>query len=200
MRVFGLTGGIASGKTTVARIFVREGVPVLDADAIARDVVAAGTAGLAEIVSAFGREVLLPDGTLDRKRVAAIAFADPAMRARLDAITHPRIAAESAARFARWQAEGVALACYDAALLVERGLAEAFRPLVVVAASPAAQRARLVARDGISEAEAEARLAAQAPVEAKVAAADIVVWNDADLAVLERRAVDALADVRRRVA
>lgn len=200
MRVFGLTGGIASGKSTVAAVFRAEGVPVVDADELAREVVQPGQPALDAIVEAFGPDALQADGTLDRKKVASIVFADEAARARLNGIIHPAIAAASAARFARLAAEGHPLVCYDAALIVERGIADAFRPLVVVAADPALQRARLVARDGASEAEAAARVAAQAPVEAKIAAADVVIHNDADLATLQARAREALADVRRRIA
>jgi dephospho-CoA kinase len=113
---------------------------------------------------------------------------------------HPATAARSAEHFARLGAEGHALVCYDAALIVERGMADALRPLVVVAAPRELQRERLIARDGVDPTEAEARLAAQAPVEAKIAAADVVIQNDASLEELERRAVDALAEVRRRIA
>src|SRR5580658_10202629 len=129
MRVFGLTGGIASGKSTVAARFAARGVPVLDADAFAREVVAIGTEGLAEVVAAFGAGVLFPDGSLDRKALAAIVFADETSRRRLQAITHPRIAALTATRTAEL-AGREPLACYEAALLVENGLADAFRPLV----------------------------------------------------------------------
>lgn len=197
MPVFGLTGGIASGKSAVARIFRDEGVPVIDADEVAREVVARGAPGLAAVVEAFG-DVLTADGELDRKKVAAIVFDDANKRAQLNAILHPAIAAASAAHFARHPSD--ALVCYDAALIVERGLADAFRPLVVVASPVALQRERLIQRDGLSPIEADARLAAQAPVEAKIAAADIVIHNDADLPTLGARARDALTEVRRRIA
>lgn len=196
MRVFGLTGGIASGKSTVARLLVEEGVPVVDADEVSRAVVVPGSDGLAAVVEAFGRDVLAADGTLDRKALGARVFADADARARLNGILHPRIAAESARRIAALEAEGHALACYDAALLVERGLADAFRPLVVVAAAPAVQRARLVARDGLTEAEADERLAAQAPVAVKIAAADHVIDNDGSLAELRARALAVLDAIR----
>lgn len=196
MPVFGLTGGIASGKSAVGRVFREEGVPVIDADEVAREVVAKGTPGLAAVVEAFGPVALAADGTLDRKAVGAIVFDDANKRAQLNAILHPAIAAASAAHFARLADR---LACYDAALIVERGLAEAFRPLVVVAAPRELQRARLIARDSLTEAEADARLDAQASVEAKIAAADIVIHNDSDLATLKTRALDALAEVRRRI-
>lgn len=200
MRVFGLTGGIASGKSVVLAVFRREGVATVDADEMARKVVEPGTLGLRTIVEAFGEEVLNADGSLDRKKLAAIVFDDATRRKRLNGIVHPLVAAASAARFAELEAQGHTLGCYDAALLVEGGLADMFRPLVVVAASRELQKARLMARDGATEEEANARLDAQAPVEAKIAAADVVIWNDADLPTLETRAKEALADVRRRVA
>jgi dephospho-CoA kinase len=199
MRVFGLTGGIASGKSTVSAIFAAEGIPIVDADDISRAVVAPGSDGLAAIVAAFGPEVVR-DGALDRAKLGEIVFGDAAKRRVLNAIVHPRVGAESAQRLARLDAEGHALACYDAALLVENGIADAFRPLVVVATSPEIQHARLVARDGLTDAEAAARLAAQAPIEAKIAAADLVLWNDADRDTLRARALETLAEVRRRTA
>ncbi len=204
MHVFGLTGGIASGKSAVAAVFRAHEVPVVDADDVAREVVEPGTPGLTAIVEAFGDGVL--DGApgearrLDRKRLAARVFGDDDARRRLNRILHPQIGAASAQHFARLGGLGAGLVCYDAALLVEGGLADAFRPLVVVAAPRAMQHARLVARDGLSAAEADARLDAQAPVEAKLKAADVVIWNDTDLATLRARAVAALEEVRRRLA
>src|SRR5690606_29018251 len=129
---------------------------VVDADQIARDVVAPGTEGLAEIVEAFGREVLLPDGTLDRKRLGDRVFADPAARAKLNAITHPRIGAASAARMAELAETGAPYLIYEAALLVENGIHRAMAALVVVTARPETQLRRLMARDGIDEAAARA--------------------------------------------
>jgi len=196
VHVFGLTGGIASGKSTVARLFVEAGVPVVDADEVARAVVLPGSAGLAAVVAAFGEGVLLADGTLDRKGLGARVFRDASARATLNGILHPRIAAESGRRIAELAAQGFALACYDAALIVERGMADAFRPLVVVATSPDVQRARLVARDGLTTAEADERLAAQAPVAAKLAAADHVIDNDGTLDELRARTLAVLAAVR----
>lgn len=151
---------------------------MVDADAIARRVVAPGTDGLAAIVARFGRDVLGDDGALDRKRLGAIAFTDAGARRDLNAILHPRIAAETGSELARLEAEGVALVAYDAALLVENGLADAFRPLVVVSAPEALQIERMKARDGLSETEARSRIAAQLPLGTKRAAADFVIEND----------------------
>ena len=196
MRVFGLTGGIASGKSAVLGVFRAQGVGTVDADELAREVVLPGTDGLGALVEAFGSGVLDHAGSLDRKRLAELVFGDVAARRRINAIVHPRVAAASQARFAALAAQGFTLGCYDAALLVETGLADAFRPLVVVAAARATQKARLVARDRLSPEEADARLDAQAPLERKLAAADVVVWNDADLATLQVRAREALDVVK----
>jgi dephospho-CoA kinase len=121
--------------------------------------------------------VLAADGSLDRKRLGAIVFGDPAARARLNGILHPRIRERTMELAAELERRGVELACYEAALLVENGLADAFRPLVVVAAPHELQRARIVARDGLSEAEADARIASQLPLEDKIAVADFVIHN-----------------------
>ncbi|KYG04368.1 dephospho-CoA kinase [Sorangium cellulosum] len=194
--LFGLTGGLGSGKSTVAARFRAQGLPVIDADALARDVVAKGTEGLAEVVRAFGPEVLAPDGSLDRARVAAIVFDDPDKRRRLNAIVHPRIGALLLERAAEIEARGEPLACYEAALLVENGLADAFRPLVVVAVPEAVQLARAMARDGATEEQVRARLAAQLPLADKVAVADHVIDNAGDRAATERQADEVLAAIR----
>ncbi len=177
----GLTGGIACGKSTVARFLLELGIPVVDADQIARDVVAPGTEGLAEIVEAFGPEVLLPDGTLDRKKLGDRVFGDSVARAKLNAITHPRIGAASAARMAEIAESGAPYLVYEAALLVENGIHRALAALVVVAASEETQLRRLMARDEIDEAAARARIESQLPLADKVAAADYVIENDGTL-------------------
>ncbi|AUX43032.1 dephospho-CoA kinase [Sorangium cellulosum] len=196
--LFGLTGGLGSGKSTVAARFRAQGLPVIDADALARDVVAKGTEGLAEVVRALGPEVLLPDGSLDRARVAAVVFADEAKRRQLNAIVHPRIAALTAERAAALEARGEPLACYEAALLVENRIADVFRPLVVVAVPEEVQIARAMARDGATEGQVRARLAAQRPLADKVAVADYVIDNAGDRAATERQADDVLAAIRAR--
>jgi dephospho-CoA kinase len=175
MRVIGLTGGIASGKSTAARMLAELGAPVVDADQLARDVVAPGQPALAEIVDAFGPAALLPDGTLDRKRVGAIVFADAAERRRLNAITHPRIAMATQARLEELRAKHTPVAIYEAALLVENGAHRGLDGLIVVFCDEATQLERLVERDGLGEAEARARIAAQAPLADKLAAATWVV-------------------------
>lgn len=186
----GLTGGIASGKSTVATLFAEKGIPIVDADALAREVVAPGTAGLAEVVAAFG-DVLLPDGSLDRKKVGAVVFADPEARRKLNAITHPKIAQAGAERLRALADHPAPYVVYEAALIVENGLAKAFAALVVVCVDEDTQLARLMQRDGSSEADARARIASQLPLEKKVALADYVIDNGG--AVDETRAqVDAV--------
>ena len=182
MRVIGLTGGIASGKSTAARTLVDLGARVVDADLVAREIVAPGQPALAEIARTFGREMLLPDGTLDRKRLGAVIFADVEQRRALNAITHPRIAAETQARLGRLREEGVPVAVYEAALLVENGVHKGLDGLIVVACDEATQLKRLMGRDGYVEADARARIAAQAPMADKIAAATWVVDTSGPLA------------------
>ncbi len=190
MHVFGLTGGIASGKSAVARLYRNWGVPVVDADAVAREIVGKGLPALTELVAAFGEDVLDASGELDRKALASKSFASLEGRRTLGAITHPRIAARSQEHFAAHAAAGEPLCGYEAALLVENGLADAFRPLVVVAAPEAIQLARAIARDGAAPEDVRARLAAQMPAATKTAAADFVVDNSGSLEALESRAAD----------
>ena len=196
LHVFGLTGGLASGKSTVAARFRARGLPVIDADLIAREVVEPGSEGLARVVEAFGEGVLLPDGSLDRARLGELVFAAKEKRRVLNSILHPRIGARSAERIAELGAKGEVLACYEAALLVENGLSDAFRPLVVVAVAPEVQLARAMARDGSTEAHARARVAAQLPLATKIAAADYVVDNAGTLEQTERRADEVLDAIR----
>lgn len=195
MHLFGLTGGIASGKSTVAARFRERGVPVIDADVLAREAVAAGSEGLAAIVRSFGDAVLLADGTLDRKKLAAIVFSDEEKRRTLNGIVHPQVSMLTFRESSRLRDAGEPLACYEAALIVENGLADAFRPLVVVSASEASQVARATTRDSASEAEVRARVEAQMPLAEKVAAADYVIANDGTLADLVARTDEVLASI-----
>ena len=196
MHVFGLTGGIASGKSAVAARIRANGVPVIDADQLSRDAVAVGSRGLAAVVSAFGEEVLQSDGALDRKKLAAVVFGDDERRRTLNAIVHPEVGRLSMAATERHRTEGAALVCYEAALLVENGIADAFRPLVVVSAPEDVQLARAVARDGATQEEALARIRAQMPLATKIAAADHVIENTGTLADLHRRTDEVLAAIR----
>ncbi|HEY2031378.1 MAG TPA: dephospho-CoA kinase [Myxococcales bacterium] len=185
MRVFGLTGNIGAGKSTVGRLLATHGIPVVDADQLAREVVRKGEPALREIAARFGEAVLQPDGSLDRKALAARVFQDPAERAALNAIVHPRIAEASALKMAALADAGYEVAVYEAALLVENGLAESFAGLIVVVAPEAEQLARLVLRDGMSESEARARLSAQLPSAEKVKRATYVLDNRGSLPELE---------------
>lgn len=198
VHVIGLTGGIGSGKSTVARMLVERGAALVDADQLARRVVEPGQPALAELVARFGPSIITPDGQLDRKRLGAIAFADPAARADLNRITHPRIAAASAAAIATWADAGAGIVFYEAALLVENRAHQGLAALVVVAASPEVQRARLIARDGITADEADARIAAQAPLAEKRAAATWVIENDGDPAALAREVDRVVAELEAR--
>jgi len=190
--LFGLTGGLASGKSSVAARWTARGLPIIDADVTARQIVAPGTPGLAEVVAVFGPQALLPDGSLDRKKVGALVFADREARKKLELITHPRIAARMLERAGELEAAEEPLGCYEAPLLVEGGFADLCRPLVVVAADEPTQIARAMARDHLAEDEVRARLKAQLPLSAKVAAADYVIDNGGDLGALIQQADDVL--------
>ncbi len=176
MRIYGLTGNIGSGKSTVARLLARQGVPVVDADQLAREVVLPGRPALQEIAARFPG-VVSADGLLDRKALGARVFADEGERRALNAIVHPRIAEETAARMARLAAEGHSLAVYEAALIVENGMQGALDGLIVVTAPLEVQLARLLTRDALAEPEARARIAAQLPAEQKVRLADYLIDN-----------------------
>jgi dephospho-CoA kinase len=181
VHIFGLTGGIASGKSTVAANLRSRGVPVIDADELAREVVAPGTAGLRAVVDAFGSGMLSAQGQLDRASLARVAFADDAARLRLEAITHPLITRRMLDRAADLAQAGEPLACYEAALLVEIGAHQQFRPLVVVACPEEVQLARVRARHG-SEQDALARIRAQKSLAEKVSVADFVIDTSRPLA------------------
>ena len=187
MKVVGLTGGIACGKSTVARHLTARGVPVLDADAVAREVVATGTDGLAAIVERFGPDVLDDAGGLDRRRMRARIATDRDARSALEAITHPRIAATIAARLAALAAP---IAVVEAALMVETGSYQRYDALLVVSSPPALQLARLMARDAVDEASARAIIATQLPLADKERLATAVIVNDSDEAAL-KSATDA---------
>jgi dephospho-CoA kinase len=195
VHVFGLTGGIASGKSTAAARLSARGVPVIDADQLAREVVAPGTEGLRAIVDAFGSVVLAPDGALDRKALARIAFSDKSALARLNGIAHPLITRLSAHRALELAAAGEPLACYEAALIVENGNADAFRPLVVVACPPEMQIARVRVRDPASFEDSMARIRAQKPLSEKVAVADFVVDTGGSIEASTRRVDEILAAI-----
>lgn len=180
----GLTGGIASGKTTVARLFEALGVPVIDTDVLAREVVAPGQPALGQIVARFGPGVLRPDGSLDRAALRALVFADPAARADLEQLTHPAIRALLEQRSAALGGDYQILVI---PLLVETGRRTPVDRVLVVDAPEALQVRRLQARDGSTVEQAKQMLAAQVSREARLAAADDVILNDGDIGALRDR-------------
>lgn len=184
----GLTGGVGSGKSTVAAMLAARGALVIDADALAREVVAPGSEGLAALVDAFGPGILADDGSLDRPALAEVAFTDERARERLNGITHPRIAARTAELMA--SAAPGQIVVHDVPLLVELALMPAYDLVVVVDADDATRLRRLEGR-GMSRDEARRRMAAQATRDSRLAAADIVLSNEGDLAGLEQQ-VDLL--------
>lgn len=179
MRV-ALTGGIATGKSAVARALREAGVRTVDADVLAREAVGPGSSGLAEVVARFGAGVVRGDGTLDRAALAAVVFSDRAARRDLERIIHPRVRQGIEAFFAALVPGTPGLA--EIPLVYETGWASTFDLVVVVACRPETQRARLMARDGLTAADADRRMAAQWPITEKVRLADAVVVTDGDMA------------------
>ncbi|MDN4615421.1 dephospho-CoA kinase [Leifsonia sp. F6_8S_P_1B] len=192
MQLIGLTGGIASGKSTIASRFAEHGAVVVDADRIAREVVEPGTPGLAEIARRFGDGVIAADGSLDRAALGAIVFADEEARLALNAITHPAVLRESTARFrAAGDADPDAIVVYDVPLLVESANEYPFELVVVAHAAADTRIRRLVELRGMDRAEAERRIRSQASDDERLAVADVVIDTDGTLEhTLEQ--VDAL--------
>ncbi|HSK33199.1 MAG TPA: dephospho-CoA kinase [Propionicimonas sp.] len=172
----GLTGGIGSGKSLVAELLAARGATIIDADVLARLAVAPGTPGLASVVARFGQGVVRPDGSLDRAALGRVVFGDPEARRDLEAIIHPAVRERAAALTAAAPAGAVVVQVIP--LLVETGQQDAFDKVVVVDVDPDVQLSRITARDGLTEAEARARLRAQATREARLAAADVVLQNN----------------------
>ncbi|MEU3250443.1 dephospho-CoA kinase [Streptomyces sp. NPDC006997] len=192
----GLTGGIGAGKSEVSRLLVECGAVLIDADRIAREVVAPGTPGLAEVVRTFGEEVLTEDGALDRPKLGSIVFSDPDRLAVLNSIVHPLVGARS--RELESAAPEDAVVVHDVPLLTENGLAPLYDVVVVVDASPGTQLDRLVRLRGMTEEDARARMAAQATREQRLEIADIVIDNDVPLPELQRRVRSVWADLAHR--
>jgi len=180
MRLFGLTGGIASGKSTVSAMFRDAHVPVIDADELAREVVEPGQPALAEIAQRFPGTIG-PDGRLDRAKLGARIFADAGERAALGAITHPRIQLRAMEKTAALAERGEPAALYDAALLIENGLHRGLDGVILVACPREVQLARLMARNGLTEAQAKERIASQMPLEQKRPFATWVIDNGGTL-------------------
>jgi dephospho-CoA kinase len=188
----GLTGGIGAGKSTVSAAFSEQGAVVVDGDVISREVVEPGTEGLAALVDAFGEEILLPDGALNRPALAAVAFSDDEKRATLNGIVHPLVGARRAELIAAASEDAVVVE--DIPLLVESQMASMFPLVVIVNADEEVRVARLVEYRGFSEADARARIAAQATEEQRRAVADVWLDNSGSSDDLERRALELWND------
>ncbi|MFJ5844422.1 dephospho-CoA kinase [Streptomyces sp. NPDC092903] len=194
----GLTGGIGAGKSEVSSLLVGHGAVLVDADRIAREVVEPGTPGLAALVEEFGTGILAPDGTLDRPKLGSIVFSEPDRLAALNAIVHPLVGARSA-ELERAAGPG-SVVVHDVPLLTENGLAPLYDLVVVVDAAPATQLDRLVRLRGMTEADARARMAAQATREERLAIADLVIDNDGPVEALAPQVREVWAELERRAA
>ena len=191
MNLIGLTGGIASGKSTVAAILRRLGAQVIDADALAREIVQPRQPAWKEIVETFGEDVLQADDTLDRKKLRTRIFANPDARKQLEAITHPKIRQLAQQKIADCAAAGVSLVVYEAPLFFETNIHSWLRPVILVACDTMTQRRRLQQRDNLAQSEIEEHLGAQMSLEEKRKLADYVIENNGSLADLEKK-VEAL--------
>jgi dephospho-CoA kinase len=189
----GLTGGVASGKSTVALMLAELGAVIIDADVLARQVVAPGTPGLAAVVAEFGEGLLGPDGELDRTALARLVFNDEQARKRLEAIVHPMVR-ERSAELER-QASADAVVVHDIPLLAESGRADAFDAVIVVDAPPELQVTRMTADRGWTRGDAESRIRSQASREARRAIATHVIENTGTREDLRKRVAEVLADV-----
>jgi dephospho-CoA kinase len=192
----GLTGGIGAGKSEVSRHLAAQGAVIIDADLIAREVVAPGTDGLAAVIEAFGLEVLGADGALDRVRLGDIVFSDQQKLTSLNSIVHPRVGARM--RELEEAAGLGSVVVHDVPLIAENGLASAYDLVVVVDVPPRIQLDRLVRLRGMSREQAQARMSAQASREQRLSIADIVVDNSGSLAELDRQAGELWSELRRR--
>jgi len=198
MLIVGLTGGVASGKSTVSKVFKEEGAYLIDADQIARELVRPHTPAWHELLRVFGEEILQPDGSVHRKKLAALVFSHPEKRAVLDRLLHPRIKEETQRRLEEIGGRDPgAIVVIDAALLVETGSHREVDRLIVVQSSKTCQIERLKAREGMSPEEAERIVAAQLPLEAKVKVADIVFSNDGTIGETRGRAKELFQELKR---
>ncbi len=192
MKVIGLTGGIASGKSTISALFQKRGVVVLDADINSREVVEPGQPALSEIAAAFGEDLILPGGGLDREKLGDIIFSDTSAREQLNAIVHPRVAHRFFEQVQAHQPTEAWL-IYDAPLIVENNLQSGFDGLIVVRCEPDIQKSRLMRRNSLNETEANNRIRSQFPLDKKVEVADWIIDNSGTLEESEDQ-VNALFD------
>jgi dephospho-CoA kinase len=196
VKLVGLTGGIASGKTTVATIMKRLGAAIVDADALSREVVEPGQDAWKAIVDSFGVEVLRPDQTLDRQKLRAVIFNNSTARKKLESIIHPRVRALAEERISQHAAAGYEIVVYEVPLLFEGNLHEWLRPVVLVACDTDVQKQRLQQRDGLTPEEAQKHLDAQMSLQEKRRLADYVIENDGDLDSLERQVEEVLRRIK----
>ena len=196
MKLVGLTGGIASGKSTVAEILARQGAAIINADVLAREVVEPGHQAWTEIVNTFGIAVLQPDRTLDRQKLRAIIFDDAAARKKIESIIHPQVRALAEQRIREHAAAGYAVIVYEVPLLFEGNLQEWLRPVILVACDVDTQRNRLQSRDNLSAAQAQKHIDAQMSLEAKRRLADYVIENNGSLEDLKRQVQAVLEKIK----
>jgi dephospho-CoA kinase len=194
MIVIGLTGGVGMGKSTAASILARRGLPVIDTDELARELVEPGQPALAEIRDLFGGDVIDTEGRLRRDEVARRVFGDPEKRKRLEAILHPRIRQRWLEQVEKWRVDGQRAAVVVIPLLFETDAAKHFTHTICVACSAATQRARLAER-GWTDAAIDQRLASQWPIEKKIAAANFLIWTDGPLEIHEQQLARVLASL-----
>jgi dephospho-CoA kinase len=196
VKLVGLTGGIASGKSTVAEILKRQGAAIINADVLAREVVEPGRQAWTEIVNTFGTAVLQPDRALDRQKLRAIIFDDPDARKKLESIIHPQVRALAEQRIREHAAAGYAVIVYEVPLLFEGNLQEWLRPVILVACDVDTQRNRLQSRDNLSAAQAQKHIDAQMSLEAKRRLADYVIENNGSLEDLKRQVQAVLENIK----
>ena len=196
MKLVGLTGGIASGKSTVAEILKRQGAAIINADVLAREVVEPGHQAWTEIVNTFGIAVLQPDRTLDRQKLRAIIFDDAAARKKIESIIHPQVRALAEQRIREHASAGYAVIVYEVPLLFEGNLQEWLRPVILVACDVDTQRKRLQSRDNLSPVQAQKHIEAQMSLEEKRRLADYVIENNGSLEDLERQVQAVLEKIK----
>lgn len=199
MKIIGLTGGIGSGKSTVAQLLEQQGWVLVDADRIARDIVEPGQPALTELADAFGQDILLPNGSLDRGLLASRAFASREKTDLLNSITHPRIQEETQARFEAARQGGADFVVYDMPLLVDKGLHKDMDATIVVDVDVEERVRRLVEYRGLDEGDARRRIAAQIPDDVRRAAADLVIDNNGPREALDAQVAGVVEKLRVRL-
>lgn len=187
MKLVGLTGGIASGKSTVGKILEQLGAAIIDADELSREVVGPGQDAWKEIVETFGAEILQEDKTLDRRKLRKIVFDNPAVRKQLEAMIHPRVRARAEERIRELTAAGRSIIVYEVPLLFEGQLHQWLRPVILVACDVSTQKKRLQERDHLTDTEAQRHIDAQMSLAEKRQLADFVIENNGSLADLKRQ-------------